>query len=300
MSAPAAIASSRLVRVAVLLLPYAWLVVFFLVPFLIVGKIALSEVAVGIPPYAPMLRWSEENVLTLVFNFGNFAQLAEDSFYLDAYLRSLRVAGLSALLCLAIGYPMAYAIARAPAHRRNLLLLLVVLPFWTSGLVRTYALIFLLRDTGLVNEALRALGLVEAPLRLLHTEGAVLAGLVYGALPFMVLPLYASLEKLDPALLEAAEVLGASPWARFRRVILPLSRVGAAAGAVLVFVPTLGAFLVPDLLGGGRQMMLGNLVQNQFGPARDWPFGAAVSMATTVLVLAVAVPWLARARAEDA
>jgi len=222
-----------------------------------------------------------------------------DPLYLAIAARTVLLAALTTLLCLVLAYPLAWTIAQAGRWRR-LLLLLVVLPFWTSGLVRTYALIFLLRDTGLVNEVLRALGLVEAPLRLLHTEGAVLAGLVYGALPFMVLPLYASLEKLDPALLEAAEVLGASPWARFRRVILPLSRAGAAAGAVLVFVPTLGAFLVPDLLGGGRQMMLGTLVQNQFGPARDWPFGAAVSMATTLLVLAVVVPWLARARTGDA
>jgi spermidine/putrescine transport system permease protein len=190
---------------------------------------------------------------------------------------------------------MAWVIARS-GRWRHLLLFLVVLPFWTSFLVRTYAMIFLLRDTGLVNGVLLALGVVERPLTLLYTPGAVLAGLVYGFLPFMVLPLYASLERLDLALLEAAEVLGARPWARFRRVVLPLAAPGLAAGALLVFVPALGAFLTPDLLGGAKEIMLGNLVQSQFGPARNWPFGSAASF---VLMAAVLVAVLAYLRLRD-
>lgn len=206
-----------------------------------------------------------------------------DPLYLHVLWRTVLWAGTATLVCLLLGYPVAWVIARS--RHRNLLLFLIVLPFWTSFLVRTFAMIFLLRDTGLINSLLLRLGLVAEPVTLLYTPFAVLAGLVYGFLPFMVLPIYASLEKLDPALLEAAEVLGARPGARFFRVTLPLSLPGAVAGCLLVFVPALGSFVTSDLLGGARQVMIGNLVQNQFTSARNWPFGAAVSFVLMALVL---------------
>ena len=285
MSAPAAVASGRLVRLAVLVLPYAWLFLFFLLPFLIVAKIALSEPALGIPPYAPVLRWTEEKVLTLVLNLGNFALLAEDRFYLEAYLRSLRVAAVSALLCLLIGYPMAYAIARAPERRRHLSLVLVILPFWTSFLLRVMAWIGILQEQGVLNGLLLSLGLVREPLRLLYTEGAVYLGIVYCYLPFMVLPLYASLAKLDPVLLEAAADLGARPFRAFLTVTLPLSFPGIAAGVMLVFIPAVGEFVIPELLGGPSAQLVGRVLWVEFFQNRDWPMASALAVALLLLLV---------------
>lgn len=285
MSAPASVASGRLVRLAVLVLPYAWLVLFFLLPFLIVAKIALSEAAVGIPPYAPILRWTEENVLTLVLNFGNFALLAEDRFYLDAYLRSLGVAAVSALICLAVGYPMAYAIARAREERRNLLLLLVVLPFWTSFLLRVMAWIGILQDQGVLNGLLLSLGVIREPMRLLYTDAAVYLGIVYCYLPFMVLPLYATLAKLDPVLLEAAADLGARPFRAFLTVTLPLSLPGIAAGFMLVFIPAVGEFVIPELLGGPSAQLAGRVLWVEFFQNRDWPMASALAVALLLLLV---------------
>ena len=205
-----------------------------------------------------------------------------DPLYLGILWRSLWLSTAATLICILLGFPLALFIARS-GNLRNLWLQLVLLPFWTSFLVRTYAWIFILRDTGLVNTLLTSLGLIHHPLPLLYNDGAVLAGLVYNYLPFFVLPLYATMERLDAALPEAAADLGASPWRTLWRVTLPLSRPGIVAGSVLVFVPCLGAYLVPDLLGGGKTVMLGNLVQNQFTTARDWPFGSAVSMLVLLL-----------------
>ncbi len=216
-----------------------------------------------------------------------------DPLYLRVVWRTVALALLTTALCLALGYPMAWLIARA-GRWRHLLLVLVVVPLWTSFLVRTYALMFLLRDAGPVNAILLGLGVVTEPVPLLYSPFAVLLGLVAGHLPLMVLPLYASLEKLDPALLEAAEVLGARPASRLARVIWPLSLPGVAAGCLLVFIPALGAFLTPDLLGGARQAMLGNLVQNQFAAARNWPFGAAISFIVMAAVLAAQALWVRR------
>jgi putrescine transport system permease protein len=274
-------------RVLLLALPYAWLLLFFLLPFLIVAKIALSEAAVGIPPYAPLIRWTEENVLTVVLNFGSIATLFEDVFYLEAYLRSLRVAAISALLCLCLGYPMAYAIARAPEHRRNLLLLLVILPFWTSFLLRVMAWIGLLQDQGVINGLLLSLGLISEPLRLLYTEGAVYLGIVYCYLPFMVLPLYATLAKLDPVLLEAAADLGARPFRAFVTVTLPLSLPGIVAGFMLVFIPAVGEFVIPELLGGPSAQLVGRVLWVEFFQNRDWPMASALAVA---LLLVLVVP----------
>ena len=213
--------------------------------------------------------------------------------YLTVLQRTIVVALLCTVICLLLGYPVAYAIARS-GRWKNVLLFLVVLPFWTSFLVRTFAMIFLLRDTGLINSWLMRLGIVHEPLTMLYTSFAVLSGLVYGYLPFMILPIYASLEKLDTALLEAAEILGARPAARFRRVTFPLSAPGVVAGCLLVFIPSLGSFLTSDLLGGAKEMLIGNLVQNQFTSARNWPFGAAASAVVMAVVLVAVLIYLRR------
>ena len=254
-----------------------WLVLFFVVPLGLI--VAFSLMPRG--PYGGV-----EPGVTLE---------AYRQFFIPVYLRTLGRTAVLALactaLCLLLGFPVAWAIARS-GRWKTPLLVLVVLPLWTSFLVRTFAVIFLLRDTGLVNQWLLSAGIIREPLTLLYTPGAVLAGLVYGFLPFMVLPIYASLEKLDLALLEAAEVLGARGASRFRRVVIPVAMPGIVAGSLLVFVPALGSFLTPDLLGGAKQLMIGNLIQNQFASARNWPFGSAASLVTLVLVLAAVVTWL--------
>jgi spermidine/putrescine transport system permease protein len=262
------------------LLP-AWLslVLLFAVPFAIV--LAYSLLTRGV--YGGIeLPWTAESYRRLF-----------DPLYLAILWRSFAMALAATALCLLLAFPAALFISRAARHQ-NLYLQLVMLPFWTSFLVRTYAWIFLLRDTGLFNTALQALGITHGPLPLLYNDGAVLLGLVYGYLPFMVLPIYATLERLDPALVEAAADLGAHPMTTVWRIVVPLSRPGIVAGSVLVFIPCLGAYLTPDLLGGGRTVMVGNLVQNQFTTARDWPFGAAVSIALMALVALVLVVFLRR------
>ena len=219
-----------------------------------------------------------------------------DPIYGAILLRTFALAAISTAICLLLGFPLALFISRS-GRRKNLLLNLVILPFWTSFLVRTYAWMFLLRDTGLINSALIGIGLVRHPLPLLYNDGAVILGLVYAHLPFMVLPLYATLERLDKSLLEAAADLGAKPWAALTRVTIPLCVPGILAGTVLVFIPCLGAFLTPDLLGGGKTVMIGNVVQNQFTTARDWPFGSAVSLALMAMVM-VLLTAVARRKGE--
>jgi spermidine/putrescine transport system permease protein len=255
-----------------------WLTLWFGVPLVLV--VAYSLMPAGV-----------YGGVTAGFTLEHYARLL-DPLYLGIIWRTVALSFVATVISLLIGFPMAYVIVRSGRWRR-LLLFLVVLPFWTSFLVRTYAMIFLLRDTGLINSVLQSLGLIETPLTLLYTPGAVLAGLVYGYLPFAVLPIYASLEKLDPALLEAAEMLGARPAARFWRVTLPLSMPGVIAGALLVFIPSLGSFLTPDLLGGAKTTLLGNLVQDQFTAARNWPFGSAASMLLLVGTF-VAILWQTR------
>jgi len=220
---------------------------------------------------------------SLPWTIENWQRLL-DPLYLVILGRSFAVALVSTLICLLLGFPLALFIARS-GPRRHIWLYLVILPFWTSFLVRTYAWMFLLRDTGLINSALLALGIIQEPLPLLYNYGAVILGLVYGYLPFMVLPLYATLERLDPSLLEAAADLGARPWQTIRRVIIPLSLPGIRAGSLLVFIPCLGAYLTPDLLGGGKTILVGTLIQNQFTSARDWPFGAALSLGVMAVVM---------------
>lgn len=234
--------------------------------------------------------------LGLPWTLENYARIF-DSLYAVILLRSVIMAAAATALCLALAFPAALFISRA-GRRKNFYLHLVIIPFWTSFLVRTYAWMFLLRDTGLFNILLQGLGLIREPLPLLYNDGAVLLGLVYGYLPFMVLPIYATLERLDRGLLEAAADLGARPWTTLTRVIVPLSAPGIRAGAVLVFIPTLGAYLTPELMGGGRSIMIGNLIQNQFTTARNWPFGAAVSLVLMAAAMALLFLFLRR-RGEE-
>jgi spermidine/putrescine transport system permease protein len=257
------------------------MMVLFLAPFVIVLAYSLLTRGVygGIEP-----PWTAESYQRLF-----------DPLYLEILVRSFVMAIAATAACLVLAFPAALFISRTSRHK-SLYLQLVMLPFWTSFLVRTYAWIFLLRDTGLFNTMLQALGLIRAPLPLLYNDGAVLLGLVYGYLPFMVLPIYATLERLDPALVEAAADLGARPLETVWRIVVPLARPGIVAGSVLVFIPCLGAYLTPDLLGGGRTVMLGNLVQNQFTTARDWPFGAAISIALMALVTLLLAVFLRRQR----
>jgi spermidine/putrescine transport system permease protein len=255
----------------------AWLALFFLVPLLIMAA------------YSLMLRGAYGGVRP-GFTLEHYRRFF-DPLYLDILRRTLVWSLAATAICLLLGYPVAYVVARA-RRWRAVLLFLVVLPFWTSFLVRTFAVIFLLRDTGLVNTVLLRLGLIDTPLTLLYTPFSVMAGLVYGFLPFMILPIYASLEKLDPTLLEAAETLGATPTARFLQVTLPLSLPGVVAGCFLVFIPALGSFLTSDLLGGAKQLMIGNLIQNQFSAARNWPFGSAASYVVTAVAQVAVVGYL--------
>ncbi len=251
---------------------WAWWAVLFAAPLLIVAAYSL-------------LTRGAYGGLSRPWTFENYVRVA-DPLYLAILGRSIVMALAATALCVLLGFPLALFISRS-GRRKNLYLQLVLLPFWTSFLVRLYAWLFLLRDTGLVNTFLRSAGLIREPLPLLYNNGAVLLGLVYGYLPFLVLPVYATLERMDPALVEAAADLGAGPWASLFRVVLPLAAPGIGAGAALVFIPCLGAYLTPDLLGGGRTVMIGNLVQNQFTTARDWPFGSAVSVALMAIVIAL-------------
>lgn len=294
MSAPASPAArkSRLV-VAV---PYLWLLLFFLAPFAIVLRMALSDADQALPPYAPHF----EGLATLweflrQLDLENFRLLADDALYWQSYLQSLRIAALTTLITLAIGYPLAYAMAVAPRRWRPILLLLVVLPFWTSFLIRVYAWIGILRPEGLLDMVLGGLGLASEPLRLLNTEAAVLIGMVYSYLPFMVLPLFATLEKLDRSLLEAAADLGATPLKAFLTVTLPLSLPGILAGSALVFIPSVGEFVIPDLLGGPDTVMIGKVLWNEFFSNRDWPLASAVAI-VLLIVLVLPLALLQRAR----
>jgi putrescine transport system permease protein len=271
-------------------LPFLWLAVFFLLPLTLVAGISLAESADSIPPFRPLLSRTAagwEGHLTL----ANYRELAEGC--LRVYANSLGNAALATLLCLLVGYPVAFAIARAPGVWRHLLLFLVILPFWTSFLIRVYAWIALLEPSGLINRLLLAAGLVEAPVPLLYNGFSVELGLVYSYLPFMILPLYGSLSRLDEALLEAAADLGAPPWRVFLGVILPLTLPGVAAGMLLVFIPAVGEFVIPDLLGGPDTLMIGKLLWQEFFDNADWPAASAVAVA---LVAVLTLPLLVAQR----
>ena len=268
--------------------PWFWLGLFFILPFLFVLKISLAEPQLAQPPYQDLIREVSDGVVTLVLNFGNYQLLLEDSLYINALLSSIKVAAISTGFAILIGYPMAYGIARAPTHWRLPLLMLIILPFWTSFLIRVYAWIGILKGNGLLNQALMGLGVIDAPLEILYTPVAVYIGIVYSYLPFIVLPLYATLVRLDESLLEAAADLGCPPIRQFLLVTLPLSLPGLIAGAMLVFIPVMGEFVVPDLLGGPDSLMIGKLMWTEFFSNKDWPLASSLA---AILLMVLVVPF---------
>jgi len=274
---------------AIVLLPYLWLVAFFLVPFLIVLKISLSQTALSQPPYVPVFDisagWTGLIEFVNELSTDSFRLLYSDTIYLLSYLKSLQVACISTIILLAIGYPFAYGIARSPRGVQPLLVMAVVLPFWTSFLIRVYAWINILQRDGLLNDLLMKLHIVDAPMTWLSSDSAIYIGMVYSYLPFMVLPLYATLEKMDESLLEAAADLGCPRWKSFWLVTVPLSMRGAAAGALLCFIPIIGEFVIPDLLGGSETLMIGQTLWTEFFSNRDWPVASAIAVTLLVLLL---------------
>ncbi len=273
----------------VVFIPFFWLLIFFLAPFFIVFKISLSEATIASPPFLPMINWVDEGVMHIKLVFDNFAYLWEDDLYVKTYISSLKISSISTLICLLIGYPMAYAIVRSSQTRKNILLMLVILPFWTSFLLRVYAWMGLLADQGTINNLLIAIGLIDEPIRLLYSHFAVYVGIVYTYLPFMILPLYANMEKLDWTLLEAAEDLGARPATTFLTVTVPMTLPGIIAGSLLVFIPATGEYVIPDLLGGGNVLMIGRILYNEFNANVDWPVASAVAIA---LLLVLVLPMM--------
>jgi putrescine transport system permease protein len=273
----------------VIAIPYAWLFFFFLAPFALVFKISLSQSALSQPPYEPVFTWSDsfrsllEKLSTL--SFDSFAGLLSDNLYVDSYISSVVIAAIATSLTLLVAYPFALAIARSSVKARPILLGLAIAPFWTSFLIRVYAWIAILKDEGLLNHFLISIGLIDAPLGLFATNTAVVIGIIYSYLPFMLLPLYAAIEAQDPALLEAAADLGASPWRAFLRVTLPLSLRGIIAGSLLVFIPAVGEFVIPDLLGGSDTLMIGRTLWNDFFSNRDWPAASAAAIVLLILLV---------------
>lgn len=274
----------------VVIIPYLWMVLFFLTPFLIIVKISLSDTAIAMPPYTPVLDgFSAIGDFISELDFENYIFLTEDSLYFNAYVSSLRIALISTFLLLLIGYPMALAMARASISIRPTLVMLVILPFWTSFLIRVYAWIGILKPEGLLTVLLQSLGLMDesSQVQIFRTEIAVFIGIVYSYLPFMVLPLYAALEKMDCTLLEAASDLGCPPWKAFWKITFPLSIPGVIAGSMICFIPITGEFVIPDLLGGADTLMIGKTLWTEFFGNRDWPLASAVAV---LLLLILVVP----------
>lgn len=273
-------------RLSVISVPTLWLGIFFFVPFLVVFKISLSESAIAIPPYTSLLDWDlEEAYINIKLNLGNYLYLFEDTFYLEAYLSSVKIAVISTFFTLLIGFPIAYLIARSKPSTRTLLLSLVILPFWTSFLLRVYAWMGLLKKNGIVNEFLLNIGIIEQPLMMLQTDFAVYIGIVYTYLPFMILPLYTALEKMDMTLLEAAEDLGARPSISFFLITVPMAIPGIIAGCLLVFIPAVGEFVIPALLGGSDTLMIGRVLWDEFFLNRDWPMASTVAIVMLVVLV---------------
>ncbi|MEQ3708626.1 MAG: ABC transporter permease subunit [Tateyamaria sp.] len=266
--------------------PYVWLLALFLIPFAVVFKISLSDIALAIPPYTPTAKNGIWNMLTGL-DFENFVFLSEDDLYWKAYLSSLQIAFISTLLTLCVGYPMAYAMARAPEQWRPTLLMLVILPFWTSFLIRVYAWVGILSGEGFLNQFLLWIGVISTPLTILNTNTAVYIGIVYTYLPFMILPIYSALDRLDGSLIEAAEDLGCSRIKAFWLITIPLSKNGIIAGCFLVFIPALGEFVIPSLLGGSGTLMIGKVLFEEFFSNRDWPVASAVAV---ILLLILIIP----------
>ncbi len=274
-------------RGIVIAIPWFWLLFFFLIPFVIVLKISFAETQLSVPPYTPLFQYVEEHYVQLRLNMENFLFLLSDSLYLEAFLSSLKVASISTVFLLLIGYPMAYGIARSTPAWRNILMLLVILPFWTSFLVRVYAWMGLLSNNGVINNVLMALHIIDEPIVMMNTDFAMYIGIVYSYLPFMILPLYSNLEKHDLTLLEAAVDLGSKPFKAFLQITLPLSMPGVIAGSMLVFIPAVGEFVIPRLLGGTDSLMIGRVLWDEFFSNRDWPVASAVAIC---LLLALVLP----------
>ncbi|CAM5523193.1 Putrescine transport system permease protein PotH [Mycolicibacterium aubagnense] len=288
----------------VIIIPYVFLLFFFLVPFFIVFKISLSQTAIAMPPYTPAFDFSGgiSGIIGQLkeLNFDNYVFLTEDPLYINAYLTSVIVAGISTLLTLLVGYPIAYGMARAPATLRPTLLMLVILPFWTSFLIRVYAWIGILKPEGLLNQLLLSTGIISEPLIILNTYTAIFIGIVYSYLPFMVLPLYSALEKMDYSLVEAAQDLGCPPITAFWKITFPMSLPGVLAGSLLVFIPAVGEFVIPDLLGGSQTLMIGRTLWNEFNANRDWPVSSAVAvLLLLVLIVPIVIFQHAQARAQE-
>lgn len=273
-------------RFALIAVPYAWLLALFLIPFFIVFKISLSDIALAIPPYTPKLD-DGFGPFFAALDFENFIFLASDDLYWKAYVSSLRIAVISTFFTLLVGYPVAYAMARAPEEWRATLMMLVILPFWTSFLIRVYAWMGILSQEGFLNQFLLWTGVISEPLTILNTTSAVYIGIVYTYVPFMILPIYAALDRLDGSLIEAAEDLGCSRLKAFWLVTIPLSKNGIIAGSFLVFIPALGEFVIPSLLGGSGTLMIGKVLWEEFFNNRDWPVASAVAV---ILLLILIIP----------
>ncbi len=272
-------------KTVLIVLPFFWLLLFFLAPFFIILKISVAESLIASPPFSPLFEWTKDGAMTIRVIFDNYAYLWEDELYVNTYISSLKISVISTILCLLIGYPMAYAIVRSSPTAKNILLLMVILPFWTSFLLRVYAWMGLLADQGLVNDLLIWMGFIDSPVRLMYSHFAVYVGIVYTYVPFMILPLYANMEKLDLTLHEAAADLGAKPATTFLTVTLPMTWPGIAAGSLLVFIPATGEFVIPDLLGGGNVSMIGRVLYNEFHANHDWPVASAVAIALLILLV---------------
>jgi len=275
----------RLWKKFIVFIPYLWLLLFFLTPFLIVLKISFADPLVAQPPFTPLFQKSVETGLSIYTTFDNYLYLFQDSLYLVTYINSVKLAFISTCFCLLIGYPIAYGVARSPQPTRNILLLMVVVPFWISFLLRVYAWMGILKTKGLLNGFLLWTGIIDQPLELLYTDTAVYIGMIYSYLPFMILPLYANLEKLDIRLLEAAADLGARPWKVFKDITFPLSIPGVIAGCLLVFIPAIGEYVIPALLGGADTLMIGRLLFDEFFLNRDWPVASAVAIVLLMLLV---------------
>lgn len=271
-------------RHAVIGVPFFWLFLFFLLPFFIVLKISFAEADVAIPPYTEIYSWAD-NQLSILLNLGNYVLLGEDELYISAYLGSLKMAFISTLLCLLLGYPMAYAIARASKEAQTVLLLLIMMPTWTAILIRVYAWMGILSNNGLLNGFLQGMGLIDQPLQILNTNLAVYIGIVYSYLPFMILPLFANLVKHDNSLLEAASDLGSSNLNNFWKITVPLSKNGIIAGSMLVFIPVVGEFVIPELLGGPETLMIGKVLWQEFFNNRDWPVASALAVVMLAILI---------------
>ncbi|MFS1286080.1 MULTISPECIES: ABC transporter permease subunit [Pseudomonas] len=284
-------------RKLVIGIPFLWLFLFFMLPFFLVMKISFSEAALAIPPYTEIYAYAEQK-FQLLLNLGNYAMLASDELYLSAYLGSLKVALISTLLCLAVGFPMAYAISRASKETQNVLVLLIMMPTWTAILIRVYAWMGILSNNGLLNSFLLWTGLISQPLEILNTNLAVYIGVVYAYLPFMVLPLYANLVKHDQSLLEAAADLGSSNFNSFWKITVPLAKNGIIAGCMLVFIPVVGEFVIPELLGGPETLMIGRVLWQEFFNNRDWPVASALAV-VMLAILIVPILLFNRSQAKE-